>query len=186
MHNPDTWHGYTLIKEDPKIDKSQNTPLEFCWHQHFFTENQQVLLYFVISFDWNYIVDVIKWPKFGNSSASKDLSRKNNFLKGCSCFKFNNLGLACGMALKFYTNVAKGFELKVRKFWRLIPTFVEVTGKAKIWGLFAFQPLPPSWVGSFLYQWLILQNIHITTDKNSHQIPGISSETWNQIKIKFN
>ena len=32
-----------------------------------------------------------------------------------------------GMALKFYTSVAKGLKLKVRKFYELIPTFVEVT-----------------------------------------------------------
>ena len=33
------------------------------------------------------------------------------------------------MALKFYTSVAKGLKLKIRKLWELIPTFVEVTGK---------------------------------------------------------
>ena len=33
------------------------------------------------------------------------------------------------MTLKFYANVAKGLKLKVRKFWWLIPTFVEVTGE---------------------------------------------------------
>ena len=36
----------------------------------------------------------------------------------------DNLGLALGMTLKFYTSVAK---LKVRNFQGLIPTFVEVT-----------------------------------------------------------
>ena len=30
--------------------------------------------------------------------------------------------------MKFYTSVAKGLKLKVRKFWGLIRTFVEVTG----------------------------------------------------------
>ena len=44
------------------------------------------------------------------------------------------------MALKFYTSVAKELKLKVRKFWGLIPTFVEVTGE-KLVGLFA-PPLP--------------------------------------------
>ena len=29
---------------------------------------------------------------------------------------FNNLGLALGITLKFYTSVAKGLKLKVRKF----------------------------------------------------------------------
>ena len=43
--------------------------------------------------------------------------------------KFNNLGLAIGTNLQFYTSVAKGLKLKVRKFWGLIRTFVEVTGE---------------------------------------------------------
>ena len=47
----------------------------------------------------------------------------------CSWFKFNNLGLALGANLKFYTSLSKGLNLKVRKFWGLIPTFVEVTGE---------------------------------------------------------
>ena len=50
-------------------------------------------------------------------------------LGGWSWLKFNNLGLALAMVLKFYTSVAKGLKLKVRKFWELIPTFVEVTGE---------------------------------------------------------
>ena len=33
------------------------------------------------------------------------------------------------MALKFYNSVAKGLKLKVRKFWKLIPTFVKFTWK---------------------------------------------------------
>ena len=33
------------------------------------------------------------------------------------------------MALKFYTSVAKGLKLKVRKILWLILTFVEVTGE---------------------------------------------------------
>ena len=44
-------------------------------------------------------------------------------------FKFNNLGQTQGKALKFYTSVAKGLKLKIRKFWMLIRTFVEVTGE---------------------------------------------------------
>ena len=40
------------------------------------------------------------------------------------------------MALKFYTGVAKGFKLKVRKFFRLIPTFVEATGGKLVRSLF--------------------------------------------------
>ena len=33
------------------------------------------------------------------------------------------------MSLKFRTSAAKGSKLNVRKFWRLIPMFVEVTGE---------------------------------------------------------
>ena len=54
--------------------------------------------------------------------------------------KFNNLGLALGTNFKFYTSVGKGLKLKVRKFWWLIPTVVEVTGEKLVGGLFA--PLP--------------------------------------------
>ena len=48
--------------------------------------------------------------------------------------KFNNLALALGMALKFYTSVAKVLKLKARGFWRLILTFVEVTREKLVRG----------------------------------------------------
>ena len=67
----------------------------------------------------------------------KDLTRRNTVFKGWSWFKFNNLGLARGMALKVYTSVVKGFKLKVRKFWGLLPTFVEVTREKLVVGFFA-------------------------------------------------
>ena len=63
-----------------------------------------------------------------------------NFFEGYSWFKFYNLGLALGMALKFYSFVAKGFKLKVRKFWGLFSTLIEVTGEKLEGGYFA--PLP--------------------------------------------
>ena len=47
----------------------------------------------------------------------KDLTRKTNFFEGCSWLKFNNLGLALGMDLKFYISVTKGWKLKFRRFW---------------------------------------------------------------------
>ena len=77
------------------------------------------------------------------------MSRKTAFFEGCSCFKFNNLGLTLGTNLKFYTSVAKGLKLKVRKFLGLIPTFVEVTGEKLVGGGGAFLPPPlhPSWIG---------------------------------------
>ena len=66
----------------------------------------------------------------------KDFIRKNSFFEGCAWFKFNNLGLALCMALKFFTSVAKRLKLKVRKFWGLIPTFVEVTREKLVGGPF--------------------------------------------------
>ena len=51
----------------------------------------------LLSRDSNYIVDVVVLPKFGNCSISMR-------------------ELALGMALKFYTSVAKMLKLKVRKF----------------------------------------------------------------------
>ena len=33
------------LKKIQKLYESRDTPLEFCWHQHFFTGNQQILLY---------------------------------------------------------------------------------------------------------------------------------------------
>ena len=33
------------LKKIQKIYKPPGNPLEFIWHEHFFTENQQVLLY---------------------------------------------------------------------------------------------------------------------------------------------
>ena len=76
------------------------------------------------------------------------MTRKTTFFDGWCWFKFNNLGLALCTNLKFYTRVEKGLKLKVRKFWGLIPTFVEVTGEKLVggWGLFG-----PSWIGLKFY-----------------------------------
>ena len=62
------------------------------------------------------------------------MTRKTAFFEGWSWFKFDNLGLALGTNLKFYTNVAKGLKLKVRNFWGLISMFVEVTGEKLVVG----------------------------------------------------
>ena len=67
-----------------------------------------------------------------------DLNRKTTFFEGWSWFKFNNSELALGLALKFYTGVAKDLTLKIRMFWGLIPTSLEVTGE-KLVG----EPLSP-------------------------------------------
>ena len=46
--------------------------------------------------------------------------------------QFNNLGLDVGMDLKTYISVADRLKIKVRKFWEIIPIFVEVTGEKLI------------------------------------------------------
>ena len=53
---------------------------------------------------------------------------------------FNNLGLALGMVLKFYTNMTKVVKISVSKFVGLVLTFVEVTGKKLV--VEAFLPSP--------------------------------------------
>ena len=80
----------------------------------------------ILSRDSSYIVDEIIWPKIGNSSISmgeviitwilEEFDQKNRFFKGWSWFKFNNLVVALDKNLKFYTSVAKGWKLKIRKF----------------------------------------------------------------------
>ena len=68
--------------------------------------------------------NVETWPKFGNASISSLISQ---FFKDLG--KFNKLGEALVMVLKFYSSVAKVLRLKVRKFWELILTFGEVAGE---------------------------------------------------------
>ena len=86
-------------------------------------------------------------PKFGNStisiinSISSRFHQKNIFFLKGALFKFNILGLAQGKALKFYTSVEKWLKLKVRKFWRLILTFVE-NSEVKLEGKIFVPPLP--------------------------------------------
>ena len=91
------------------------------------------------------------------------------FFEGWPWFIFNNLGLALGTNLKFYTSVAKGLRIKVGKCWGLIRTFVEVTGEKMVRGV-GETFCPPSWIGwkalwtftknvlqnHILFQWLIL------------------------------
>ena len=107
----------------------------------------------ILSRDSNYIVDLVMWPKLGYSSISmreviiisifKGFDQKSRFFWGVILVQFNNLGLALGMNLKFYTSVAKGLKLKVRKFWGLVPTFVEVAGEKLVGGPFCPPPPPP-------------------------------------------
>ena len=52
--------------------------------------------------------------------------QKKHFFPRIVWLMVNDLGLTLGMGLKFYTDVAEVLKLKVRKFWGLILTFVEV------------------------------------------------------------
>ena len=52
---------------------------------------------------------------------------------------FNNYALAVGINLKFRSSLEKWLKLKVRKFWELIHTFVEITGEKLVGGRL---PLP--------------------------------------------
>ena len=69
------------------------------------------------------------FKKLAKPQFYKNLTGKTAFFEGSSWLKFNNLGVALGMALKFYTSVTKELKLKVRKFCELVPKFVEVTGE---------------------------------------------------------
>ena len=60
-------------------------------------------------------------------------------------------GLTLSIALKFYASVAKGLKLKVKRFWGIIATFVEVTGETMVGGHFA-PPPPPKPPPSFLIE----------------------------------
>ena len=44
------------------------------------------------------------------------------------------MGLALGKNLTFYNSVAKGLKLKARRFWEIIPAFVEVTKEKLVVG----------------------------------------------------
>ena len=49
------------------------------------------------------------------TSISQEFYQKMQFFRGQSWFKFNGLGQALGMALNFYSSVAKELNLKARK-----------------------------------------------------------------------
>ena len=51
--------------------------------------------------------------------------------------------LTLRIALKFYASVAKGLKVKVKRFWGIIATFVEVTGETMVGGILRPPPLNP-------------------------------------------
>ena len=102
----------------------------------------------------NYIVDVVKWPKLSNSSISMReviitsilFYFKTTFFEVWSWFKFSNLGLALGMTLKLYTNVAKGLIKSQKVLWGKCYVCRSYRGKTGKGELFAhiLPPLPPA------------------------------------------
>ena len=105
----------------------------------------QILL-LLCSCDKSLVSEKLSQPQF-----YKDLTRKTAFFERWSWLKFNNLGLALGRNLKFYSSVAKRLKLKARKFWGRIPTFVEVTGEKLERGPFCPLPSILNRVKLFLY-----------------------------------
>ena len=92
----------------------------------------------ILIHDPNCTVNVVMWPNLCNSSISlreviitsilSSPYQRNYFFEKLCWFKFNNLELTLGAAVKFYTSVIKGLKPKVRKFWGVSPMFIEVTG----------------------------------------------------------
>ena len=67
------------------------------------------------------------------TSILQGFDQKNHFFQGRSWFKFNNLGLVLGIASKFYTSVAKGLKLKVRKFLNRVKRLTQLINMSKRW-----------------------------------------------------
>ena len=67
------------------------------------------------SCDQSLVALVFLRKKLSKPQFYKDLTRKKTFFKAWSWFKFNNLRLAMGMTLKFYTSMAKRVETKSQK-----------------------------------------------------------------------
>ena len=122
------------------------------------------------SCDQSLVTVAFLWEKLSQPQFYKDLTRKTAFFKGWSWFKINNLELALDTNFKFYNSVAKGLNLKVRKFCWLIPMFVEVTKEKLIGGGGGPFAPPPSWIGLTVGKttWLVLLPILGFGDTQPH------------------
>ena len=103
----------------------------------------------ILSRNSNYVIEVVMWPNFGNSSISmrevtetsiyKYLTRKTNFFEGCCWLKFNN-GLEilhqCGKRVKTKSQKVLGANSYVCRSYR------RKTGTVG-----GGPPLPVSWIG---------------------------------------
>ena len=77
----------------------------------------------------------------------------------------------------------KGLKLKVRKFWGLIPSFVEVTGEKLVGGGGAFwSPLPPLfWIGLIISNEEVNDIIKVIEDSNI-LLKGVTETIKNETK----
>ena len=92
------------LKKIQKIYKSRDTSHESCWHQQFFTENQQILLYQVIH------VQIAFWYKIFNYSSFswvfKDCFNKKKVISLIMSAKMASQGL-----LKIVVFWDKGYDV---------------------------------------------------------------------------
>ena len=77
---------------------------------------------------------------------------KSAFFESWSWFKFNNLGLARVTNLKFYSNVANGLRLKVRKFLELIQFWIGSNEECFKWLEIWFLTVPIELKGEYHWQ----------------------------------
>ena len=85
------------LKKFQEIYESRDTPLAFCWHQHFFNRNQQILLYQGIQISFWYIISI----SFNFPWVFKDCFRKHG----------NN-----------FDDVSKNDLRKIKVFWKKVMT----------------------------------------------------------------
>ena len=106
------------------------------------------------------------------------MTRKNNFFEGWSWLKFNNLELALGMALKFYTKHGERVKTKSQKVWRVNSySWRSYRGKA---GGGPFCPLLPLPIWSF-----VKRRIQLHTSKFSFGYLKIYKKHWTVSSMVF-
>ena len=112
------------------------------------------------SCDQRLVTAAFLWEKLPQPQFYKGLTKKIAFFEGWSWFKFKAkasiVQLAVDKNLKIYSSEAKRLIPKVRKFWGLISTFEEVTGKT---GRGVFPPPPPPVLPFILNSWIGLIRI---------------------------
>ena len=94
------------------------------------------------SCDQGLVTVAFLWEKLSQLQFYKDLTWKTAFL-GVVLVQIQYMGLTLVTNLKFYTSVAKGLKLRVRKFWGLIHNFVEVTQEKLVGGEAFCSTCPP-------------------------------------------